>query len=100
MLNQEKIRVFKREKTNDFESVEVYEDIDYASTEYQNIEIAVVKEPTQIYSIICILVACIVFAAALFLVLFVFFKIMGKIILNSIVLFIRKNFFNKISRIE
>jgi len=51
MLNQEKIRVFKREKTNDFESVEVYEDIDYASTEYQNIEIAVVKEPTQIYSI-------------------------------------------------
>jgi len=71
MLNQEKIRVFKREKTNDFKSVEVYEYIDYASIEYQDLEIAVVKEPTQIYSVIRILIACIGFAAVLLLVLFV-----------------------------
>jgi len=96
MLSQEKLRVFKKVKPNDFKSVEVYEDIDYASIEYQNIEIAVVKEPTQIYAIIRILVACIVFAASLFLVLFVLFKIMSKIILNSIALPTGKFFFNNI----
>jgi len=81
MLNQEKLRVFKKVKPNDLKSVEVYEYIDYASIEYQDLEKAVVKEPAQIYAIIRILVACVVFAASLFLVLFVLVKPMSKIII-------------------
>jgi len=87
MLNQEKLRVFKKVKPNDLESVEVYEYIDYSSIEYQDLEKAVVKEPTQIYAIIRILVACLVFAASLFLVLFVLVKPTSKII----ILFRKKN---------
>ncbi len=84
MLSQEKLRVFKKVKPNDFKSVEVYEYIDYASIEYKDLEIAVIKEPTQIYTIAhhkcSILVACLVFAALLFLVLFVLVQTISKII--------------------
>jgi len=93
MLNQEKLRVFKKVKPYDFKSVEVYEYIDYSSIEYQDLKIAVVKEPTQIYANIRILVSCIVFAASLFLVIFLFVQTMSKIISNNIVLSFRKKYF-------
>ncbi len=90
MLNQEKLRVFKKMKPDDFKSVEVYEYIDYSSIENQNHQKTVLKEPTQIYANIRILVACIVLAASLFLVIIFFVLTMSKIISKSIVLSIRK----------
>jgi len=93
MLNQEKLRVFKKMKPDDFKSVEVYEYIDYSSIENQNHQKAVLTEPTQIYANIRILVACIVFAASLFLIIFFFVLTMSKIISKSIVLSIRKKRF-------
>ncbi len=82
MLNQEEqIRVFKKVKSDDLKSAEIYEYIDYSKIGFPTPVInEVVKAPTLINTIRRILVAFIV--SALVIVILVLFKTIGTLFLN------------------